>query len=88
MINESLLKRNKRKEIIWFFKHFDVTLHPKQDNSHEKVIIFIISCYHIHLFLLLRKENRGKEDYHWYYSYDGNADTKMQQTLHDRNTCP
>ena len=43
MINESLLKRNKRKEIIWFFKHFDVTLHPKQDNSYEKVIIFIIS---------------------------------------------
>ena len=64
MINESLLKRNKRKKIIWFFEHFDVTLHSKQDNSYEKVIFFIINCYHIHLFLLLRKENRGKEGYH------------------------
>lgn len=42
MINESLLKRNKRKEIIWFFKHFDVTLHPKQDNSHEKLLFLLL----------------------------------------------
>lgn len=58
------IKKKQKKKIIWFFEHFDVTLHSKQDNSYEKVISFIINCYHIHIFLLLRKENRGKEDCH------------------------